>query len=825
MPDKTGVAGPFSGVSGNALIVAGGANFPDAMPWEGGKKIWHDAIYVLPGPKTEWKIGFTLPRPNGYGISITTAEGLVCIGGGDVNEHFTDVFLLKWEKEKITTKKLPPLPMPSAFGSGALLGNSIYVAGGIETPDATNTMHVFWSLDLSKPNGKWEELEPWPGPARMLAVAAAQDGSFFLAGGTDLFAGPDGKPQRTYLDDAFRYTPEKGWKEIAKMPRPAVAAPSPAPTIGRSHFLVMSGDDGSKLGFQPVDEHPGFPKEILAYHTITDTWTRMENAPFAHVTVPAVNWEGRIVIPSGEVRPGVRSPAIWSATTITQKSAFGTFDYITLAGYLGSIVLIGLYCSRRHQTTADFFLGGKRIPWWAAGISIFGTQLSAITFLAIPAKVYSTDWTYFLNNMMVVAITPIVVFFYLPFFRRLNVTTAYEYLEHRFNVVVRMFAAATFCILQMGRMGIVLFLPALALSAVTGINIYLCIVLMGVLTTFYSATGGIEAVIWTDLAQVAVLLLAAVVSLFLIASQVDGGFGTIVSTGIAEGKFHMVDWTWDMTTTSILVMTLGTWLSLFGPYSADQSVVQRYLTTPDEKQAAKSMWTNMILVVPATLLFFTVGTALYVFYKTHPEQLNPTLDTDAVFPWFISHSLPTGVVGLVIAGVFAAAMSSLDSSINSMSTVITTDFYRRARPNASDRTCLRLARTLTVLLGIAGTATALLMAGYNIKSLWDVFLRIIGLLGGGLAGVFVLGIFTRRANATGALMGLIASAVLLGWIQQNTRLHFFLFGGIGMVSCVVFGYFTSLFFGSKPLLSGKQLTIHSLFRSPIESTERRLSKK
>ncbi|MFN7138324.1 MAG: sodium:solute symporter family transporter, partial [Limisphaerales bacterium] len=679
---------------------------------------------------------------------------------------------------------------------------------------------VFWSLDLSSTNATWQELEPWPGPARMLAVAAAQDGSFFLAGGTDLTSGPDGKPKRIYLRDAYRYSPGKGWKQIAEMPRAAVAAPSPAPILGQSHFLVMGGDDGTKVGFQPPAEHPGFPAEILAYHTITDTWTRMGNAPFSHVTVPTVLWQNRIIIPSGEVRPGVRSPEVWSGQVVPQKSAFGVLDYVTLSGYLLTIVFIGLYCSRRHQTTTDYFLGGRRIPWWAAGISIFGTQLSAITFLAIPAKVYATDWTYFLNNLMIVAIAPIVALFYLPFFRRLNVTTAYEYLEHRFNGAVGMFAAASFCILQMGRMAIVLFLPALALSAVTGIDIYLCIALMGILTTLYSATGGIEAVIWTDLAQVAVLLLAAVVSLVLIGTQVDGGFTAIVSVGMAEGKFQMINWSWDMTTTSILVMTLGTWLSHFIPYTADQSVVQRYLTTANEKEAAKSIWTNAVLVIPATVLFFSVGTALYLYYKTHPQNLSPTISTDAVFPWFISHSLPTGLVGVVIAGVFAAAMSSLDSSINSMSTVITTDFYRRLRPGVSDSHCLRLARMLTIVLGIAGTGAALLMAKYNIKSLWDVFLQIVGLLGGGLAGVFTLGIFTRRTNAMGAITGIITSVVILGWVQKNTSLHFFLYGGIGLISCVVIGYLTSLF---TPASSQPNLTIDPL-ATPTESTQPPASK-
>ncbi len=810
LPDKLGIAAPFAGVSGEALIVAGGANFPNGMPWDGGKKIWHDEVYVLTEPQGQWITGFKLPRPNAYGVAVTTKDGLVCIGGGNAQEHFPDVFLLKWQNGAIVVKNLPALPIPVAFASGALLGETIYVAGGIETPDATNALQTFWSLDTSQAGSKWEKLEPWPGPARMLAVAAVQDGSFFLAGGTDLTAGPDGKPQRIYLRDAYRFTPGRGWRKIAEMPRAAVAAPSPAPALGQSHFLVIGGDDGTKVGFQPLQEHPGFTAEILAYHTITDTWAKMGTAAVSRVTAPAVWWKNRVVVPSGEVRPGVRSAEVWTARPITQKSAMAKVDYIIVALYLGGMVAIGLYCSRRHQTTSDFFLGGQRIPWWAAGVSIFGTQLSAITFLAIPAKVYASNWTYFLNNLMILAIAPVIIYLYLPFYRRLNITTVYEYLEMRFNLAVRLFGATAFCIFQIGRMGIVLVLPAMALSAVTGIDTKICILAMGILTTLYSATGGIEAIIWTDLAQVTVLLLAAVVCLILIALQVDGGFGTIVSMGLAEGKFHMIEWSWDLTTTSIFVMTVGPFLSHLGPYSADQAVVQRYLTTADEKQAAKSIWTNAAMVVPATLLFFSVGTALFIFYKIHPEKLNPALNTDAVFPWFISHSLPTGVLGLVIAGVFAAAMSSLDNSMNSVSTVITTDFYRRFKPQTSDKDCLRLARWITVILGVAATAAALFMAEFQVKSLWDAFLKMIGLIGGGLAGVFFLGRFTKRANSFGAIAGALASALVVSWITQNTKIHILLYGGCGLITCIVVGYVASLVRPTPPTLDGMKQTVLSV---------------
>jgi N-acetylneuraminate epimerase len=195
--------------------------------------------------------------------------------------------------------------------SGALLGTTLYVAGGIEKPDSTRALKKFFALDLVANRPAWRELEPWPGPARMLAVAAAQDGSFFLVSGADLSAGPDGKPVRTYLKDAYRYTPGKGWKRIADLPRAAVAAPSPAPTVGTTQFLVISGDDASQLTTPPT-QHLGFPKSVLAYDTRADRWIEVAPTPAPRVTLPTVEWNGAWLVVSGEQKPGIRSPEVWS---------------------------------------------------------------------------------------------------------------------------------------------------------------------------------------------------------------------------------------------------------------------------------------------------------------------------------------------------------------------------------------------------------------------------------------------------------------------------------------------------------------------------------
>jgi N-acetylneuraminate epimerase len=311
LPDQHGFAGAFAGVSNNALIVAGGANFPDKAVWEGGKKAWYDKIFVLEKPDGEWRSGGALPTPMGYGVSITTDKGLVCIGGADAERHYTDAFLLEWIAGKIRRTALPALPQACAYASGAMVGKVIYVAGGTETPTATQAMRSFWSLDLSKRDARWQELAAWPGAERMLGVAAAQGDAFYLFSGVSLSAAPDGSPQRTYLKDAYRFQPDKGWSRIADLPHPVAAAPTPAATFGKSQILIFGGDDGSRAGFQPVQDHPGFSHRVLAFHTGNNTWEDAGAMEAAHVTTAMTAWRGGFVIPSGEARPGVRSPAVW----------------------------------------------------------------------------------------------------------------------------------------------------------------------------------------------------------------------------------------------------------------------------------------------------------------------------------------------------------------------------------------------------------------------------------------------------------------------------------------------------------------------------------
>lgn len=823
LPAAGGVAGCFAGVVGGqsssageqTLVVAGGANFPGGPPWEGGSKAWHAESWWLAAPDAAWQPGPPLPRPLAYGVSASFGGRLWCVGGGNATEHLRSTVSFRRDPSSgellVEPDALPPLPRPVAFAAGVLVGSRLFLAGGQETPDAAVALHTLWSIDLAAAargdEASWREHPIWPGPPRILPVLGAREGLLYLVSGAELVRTEPATTAtdrsavagitRRFLADAYAFDPGSDtWRVLASPPVPLVAAPSPAVPVGSSQLAFISGDDGSLFERRQelAARHPGFSRTIHLYDTITNTWRTAGDVPAAIagraaepvVTTPTVAWRGRTVIPSGETRPGVRTSAVLAVSPAAQRAGFGVVEWGVLAAYLAALVVIGVACAGGERTTADFFLGGSRIPWWAAGLSIFGTSLSAITFLSIPARAYATDWSMILLNAGIVLVAPLVVGWYLPAFRSAGLTTAYELLERRFSLSLRLFGAASFCLFQVGRMGIVIFLPALAISAVTGIPVTVAIVAMGVLATLYTALGGIEAVIWTDVLQVVVLLGGAAVALGTALAGIEGGAGRGWEAAMAADKLAVVHWSWQASGDAVWVILLGAIFSnALVPYTADQSVIQRYLTTPDERQAARAIWTNALIAIPATLLFFTLGTAIWCFYATRPDEV-PVLAAPAeLVPWFATTQLPSGFGGLVIAGIFAAAMSSLDSSMHSVSTVITTDVVQRFHPAGSDAGRLRIARGLVVLLGLIGTAMALWMATVRVPHLWDLFVTLMGLLGGPLAGVFFLAVFTRRVQAAHAWVGVAAAIGAVAALTFGTTANGLLAGAVGHVTCVV----------------------------------------
>ena len=329
IPDPDGFAGSYAGVSGGGLIVAGGANFPvGKRPWSGGTKTWYDRVFVLDKPDGEWKESGKLLRPMGYGVSLSYKDAVICAGGGDAQHHYADVFSITYSNGRIHIDSLPFMPAALINASAVIANDVLYVMGGIQTP-AGITESAFFSLDLHTAGGKWHILEPLPGQTRMLATAGSFNGKIYMFGGVHLSRSEDSSVKRTYLKDCWVYEPGKAWKQIADLPYTLAAAPSPAFNVGSS--LVLVGGDDGHLATRTMalkDNHPGFRSEVLSYDTKTDRWVLAGKFPaeiksnaandpharvYAPVTTPLVIWDGKMLIPGGEVRPAVRTNKVFVA--------------------------------------------------------------------------------------------------------------------------------------------------------------------------------------------------------------------------------------------------------------------------------------------------------------------------------------------------------------------------------------------------------------------------------------------------------------------------------------------------------------------------------
>jgi SSS family transporter len=811
LPVRQGLGGAFAGTHNDVLIIAGGSYF-DASLWEDGKKIYTDSIFVCTrlGDDMKWSFAGRLPHPIAHGASVSTNRGLVCIGGKTDEENFADVWLLQWdpsEKKIRIETDFPSLPEACAYSSAAIIDNYIFIAGGLgERP-----LNTFRKLDFRLGNSaQWQDInqESWDARygAALIKQSNGENDCLYLFGG---------KNNSGYLTDAYCYNynstnkVSSQWKRLPDIPRPVFG--SPAIAYSTSNVFLFSGSDGHDVDkILQIKDNYRFTTDILSFNTITQEWSSVGIMPQGVVNTPAIQWYDRIVIPGGEIGPGRRTPQIFTAQAkMEEKGVFSILDYTTLIAYLLLIVWLGYYFSKKNKSSKDFFLGGQKIPFWAAGLSMMAAQVSSIGFMSIPAKSFITNWSYFAGVMTWFIVVPVVIYAFVPFYRRLNVTSAYEYLEKRFNVFIRKFVAFLYLLFQLlGRLGAIIFLPAIALSAVTGMDTLVCIVIIGGLATLYTVLGGMHAVIWIDVIQALVLFGAIFLCIGYVVTNIDGGMSGIFAVAASDNKFSLGRMDWDMTAAVFWVIVIGNIFNRIGGMATDQSVVQRYLTTKNEKETAKALWTDALVSIPWALCVFGLGTALYVFYKMNPEMLNPSISNDEVVPFFIGQNLPVGLSGIVIAGIFAASMSSVDSSIHSSTTVIMRDFMQGILSRISERRNVKTARVITTLIGILGTGIAVIMTFFDINSVWDIILEFAGLFTGAMTGVFILGIFSSRANGKGTVVGVIASAASLLYIKTFTPLNFFLYSGIGIVSCVLIGYLASFLFKSSKSTQG--LTIYSV---------------
>ncbi|HQH53171.1 MAG TPA: sodium/solute symporter [Candidatus Hydrogenedentes bacterium] len=457
-------------------------------------------------------------------------------------------------------------------------------------------------------------------------------------------------------------------------------------------------------------------------------------------------------------------------------------DIVVLVLYFVSMAALGPYFARKNKTTENYFLGGRSFPGWLIGLSMFATSISSITFVAYPADAYKTAYIRFLPCLML----PLGIFMaskiFLPFYRRAQITSAFEYLEVRFGSGTRAYAASAFVVSQVTRLGMILYLVSMLVQEMTGLNAYYSILLGGVITSFYTVTGGIEAVIWTDFFQSFLLWFGGFAILVAVILNVDGGLSTIISVAKADGKFMLGDLNtatgelvraplgFSLTQKAVVMMLLVGLTNWLTEYSSNQNVIQKYVATKDPKHATQAIWICCLCSVPTWAFFMFLGTALYVYFKLNPDpaataMIDGTARADSIVPYFVVQKMPAGVSGLVIAGVLAAAMSSLSSSINAISAVSIVDIYKRhIAKEKSERHYMNAARLVSLIASVLMLGFAILLLKATDKTLQDTGTKLGAILGGGLLGLYCLGFLTKRGDGRAVAVGIICTLSFSLWL-------------------------------------------------------------
>ena len=453
-------------------------------------------------------------------------------------------------------------------------------------------------------------------------------------------------------------------------------------------------------------------------------------------------------------------------------------DVLSLVSYLLLIISIGIYFSRKNTSTESYFVGNRSYSGVVIGLSMIGTSISSITFLAYPADSFKTSWLRFLPNMVLPIVIITSAYFFLPFFKRNNILSAYEYLEDRFGPSVRVYGAITFLIGQLVRISLILYLLSLMVHEVTNLPVLQSILLSGITVGVYTILGGIEAVIWTDVIQTITLLLGGFICLGVIIYQLPEGLYQIIDIALSNNKLsfselkddilYPVPWNISLSDkTGTMMIFLGlSWF--FQEYITNQNIIQRYAATKNEYEARKAMFISSINL-PIWAFFMFLGTSLYAYFQVFPseaasEMLNGTRNAEDILPYFIIYYLPSGISGLIIAAAIAAAMSSLDSSINSIATVSVHDIYRRHLvPNRDDVHYLHIAWY------IATSATVIMIIGSCIleyskmKTLQDTYSTIGSVVMGGVLGLYLLGFCTKYGSEKSVWFGIVLTVLFSLW--------------------------------------------------------------
>lgn len=519
---------------------------------------------------------------------------------------------------------------------------------------------------------------------------------------------------------------------------------------------------------------------------------------------------------------------------------FTGIDGVVLAAYFAATMGIGFYFYfyRRSRSTEGFTTAGRSLPGWVCGLSIFATYLSSISFLALPGKAYAENWNPFVFSLSLPIATWVAVRYFLPYYRRTGEVSAYAHLERRFGPWARVYASLFYLLTQLARMGAVMFLMALPLSVLLGWDIRAIILITGLSVTIYALVGGIVAVIWADAVQSLVLMGGAAICAVVMLLGMPEGPGQLFEIAAQGQKFSLGGFGLSLAEPTFwVVLIYGVTMNLQN-FGIDQNYIQRYIASRSDREARRSVWLGGLLYVPVSAVFFFIGTSLFAYYQAHPTALDEVrtavavqriqtegLDphapanqarlaeirtglTDAdigdrVFPHFIGASLPRGVTGLVIAAIFAAAMSTVSTSLNSSATLVMRDYYQRyVNRSASERQSMAVLYGATVVWGLLGTSIALLLI--RVTSALDAWWTLSGIFGGGMLGLFLLGMISRRARNPAAVAGVLLGIGVIAWMTFSRYLtgrwealrspfHAFLIPVLGTLAILSIGLLVSRF--------------------------------
>lgn len=503
-------------------------------------------------------------------------------------------------------------------------------------------------------------------------------------------------------------------------------------------------------------------------------------------------------------------------------------DYIIVILSILAAIGTGVYFAHKQKDTSHYFAGGGKIPAWAVGISIFATLISSVTFLAYPGAAYADNWILLVQGLMVPIVLVALIGIIVPLFRKVIRLSTYEYFERRFGLFARLYSSFAFTLGHFSKAGTVFFLVSMALATFLDINIYSIVLILGVTIIILTLFGGMEAIVWMDVAQGFLLIGGGIICIAILMFGIEGGPAETFRIASEYNKISFGPYDWDLTQLTFIVMVLNGIFYALQKYGTDQTIVQRYLAAKNDHEAKKAAYIGVLMSVPIWALFMFIGTALFAYYHAQGAPMLPEgIKADEVFPYFIAHELPVGIRGLIIAALAAAAISSLDSDLNCLSAIAVQDYYMWFRRQATDQQQLRFGKWMVVAAGVGAIAVACLYISWGGEGVLGALFSLYAIFSAGIVGIFILGLFSRRANSQGLYIGIAVAVLytayavltstkvdihgtgvketLLDLGEWNFTHHKYMLGVYSHLIVLVIGYAASYLF--KTPLADKELTI------------------